>query len=304
MVSIKELRYMIAVANNKNFKKAAEQCFVSPSTLSTAIMQLESKLKVTIFERDNKKVLITPTGKEIITLAQKIIQDIKKLAHINASKSNPFCSTISIGIIPTIAPFLLPSFFRTFKQNYPDALVNIEENQSATLLEKVRSGALDTAIIALPYQCDGLLTLPFWDEDFSWIYNPNFFHYKKESIKIDQLKEQKIILLSDGNCLKDHIIDFCNLSMIQNHYSVNASSISTLFEMVRSGLGTTLIPNIAIKQLLRHTNDLNIIPLSDKGPHRTLAFVMRPNYSRSHSVECLIEICKMALTANYESNSG
>ena len=169
MISLKQLNYALAVEKNLHFKKAAEACNISQSALSTALSELEKQLDLQIFERDNKKVLVTPIGKEVLQRARKIklqVDDLEQLAHANKT---PLSFPMTIGIIPTIAPFLLPKLFPRLLQEYPQANVSLVEEQSSPLVEMVRSGELDTAIIALPYPCDGLLTLEFWQEDFYWI---------------------------------------------------------------------------------------------------------------------------------------
>lgn len=161
MMTLKQLRYALAVEQTLHFKKASELCHVSQSTLSTALSELEANIGVQLFERDNKKVLITPIGKKVLSHAKKITLLITELEEIASPCQLPLSFPISVGMIPTIAPYLLPGLLPQLHQKYPEASVTIDEDQSHHLVEKVRRGDLDTAILALPYDCEGLLALPF-----------------------------------------------------------------------------------------------------------------------------------------------
>ncbi|MBL4660127.1 MAG: LysR family transcriptional regulator, partial [Alcanivoracaceae bacterium] len=169
MISFKQLSYALAAAETLHFKKASEKCNISQSALSTALNELEKQLGLKIFERNNKKVLITPAGHNILQQASQILLQVNDLEHFAETHKEPLSFPLSIGIIPTIAPFILPKLLPILRQKYPKAKLNIEENQSHVLVNMVKSGELDTAIIALPFPITGLLTLKFWAEDFFWI---------------------------------------------------------------------------------------------------------------------------------------
>ena len=191
----------MAVSKTLHFKKAAEACFVSPSTLSNAIKEMEKSLGFQVFERDNKKVFVTSLGIELLQKAQSIqlqVYDIQKLAE---NQAEPLGSLVSIGIIPTISPYLLPIILPPIKKNFPALTLKIEEGQSKIIVEKVKSGELDMAILALPYELDGLITLIFWEEDFYWIAHHDNRHAGKQEIRASQLVLSELILLEDGHCL-------------------------------------------------------------------------------------------------------
>lgn len=295
MISLKQLNYALAVEKNLHFKKAAEACNISQSALSTALSELEKQLDLQIFERDNKKVLVTPIGKEVLERALKIklaVDDLEQLAHANKT---PLSFPMTVGIIPTIAPFLLPKLFPTLLQEYPQANISLVEEQSSPLVEMVRNGELDTAIIALPYPCDGLLTLEFWQEDFYWITLKGTKHSTQKQISASSIIQSQLMLLNEGHCLKEHVLDVCKLSNPSNNKKLGATSLSTLIQMVQANLGTTIIPAMAKDQLLKENEDIAAIHLNEKGPHRRLAFILRPNYTRLSSVEILASLCKQSL---------
>jgi len=295
MISIKQLNYALAVQETLHFKKAAEKCNISQSALSTALSELEKQLGLKIFERDNKKVLVTPVGKRVLLQARTIILQVNDLEQLAESHKLPFSYPLAIGMIPTIAPFLLPKLLPALKQQYPLARLNIVENQSQILVDMVRNGDLDAAILALPYPSDGLITLPFWEEDFYWIALKGKQHTQQEEITSKELSYCDLLLLEDGHCLKDHILDACKLTPPKSQQSFSATSLNTLIQMVLGNLGSTLIPEMAIDQLTSQHDSLSVVHLKEPGPHRKLAFIIRPNFTRLSSIEALMEIAKQSL---------
>ena len=187
MISIKQINYAIAVAETLHFKKAAEQCFVSPSTLSNAITEMENQLGLKIFERDNKKVIVTNLGKSIIEKAKNIKNEIENISKLSELNSEPFSNSISLGIIPTIGPFLLPILLPRIKKDYPNLNLNIVEAQTDVLLKKISSGEIEMAIMALPFETSGYKVNKFWNENFFWITKKEDPRSNKTSIKAKDL---------------------------------------------------------------------------------------------------------------------
>ncbi len=302
MISIKQLSYALTVEETLHFKKAAEKCNVSQSTLSTALNELEKRLGLQIFERDNKKVLVTPIGKRVLLQARSIMLQVEDLQHFAEIQKSPFSYPLSIGLIPTIAPYLLPKLLPILQRHYPLAQLNIVENQSHNLVEMVKRGELDTAILALPYPCDSLLTLPFWEEDFYWVALEGQQHTNQKEISSKELSYCNLLLLEEGHCLKDHILDACKMTDHKSQQNFSATSLNTLTQMVLGNLGTTLIPQMAIDQLTSQHPNLSVVHLNEPGPHRQLAFIMRPNFTRLSSIEALTAMCKQALGDNNQNN--
>lgn len=295
MLSFKQLTYALAAEETLHFKKAADKCHVSQSALSTALSQLEEQLGVQIFERDNKKVLVTPIGREVLDRAREIVAQVNSLQNLSSSLKEPLSFPLSVGVIPTIAPYLLPKMFPILNQRFPNAELRIVEEQSHVLLEKVRKGELDTAILALPYACDGLLTMEFWQEDFYWVTLKGDKYSQQKEITSDEMMHSNLMLLKEGHCLKDHILDACKLSKEQTEHGFGATSLNTLVQMVLGKLGTTLIPDMALDQLISQNKALTAVHLKEPGPHRRIAFIIRPNFTRLSSVEALKEVCRDAL---------
>lgn len=297
MISIKQLTYALAVEKQLHFKKAAEQCHISQSALSTALNELEKQLGIIIFERDNKKVLVTPLGKEVLDRARVIVAQTQDLHQLYANKDNPLAHSMKVGVIPTIAPYLLPKLFAKLKVSYPNAEIAILEDQSHVLVDKVRSGELDTAILAMPFDCEGLLTLDFWEENFRLITNSEHPLGNQKEVSSSELDQKELLLLSEGHCLKDHILDICQLQQGDSKYSLGATSLYTLIEMAQGNLGTTLIPEMAVNDVINGNSQLKVLKLTDPGPHRKISFIIRPNYTRMASIETLIDLCKSGLAS-------
>lgn len=295
MISLKQLQYALAVEKSLHFKKAAEVCNVSPSALSTALHELESQLNLKIFERDTKRVLVTPAGKSILKRARKIMLEIEDLQADAALNADPLTAPMDIGVIPTIAPFLLPNFLNNLNEHYPDMTLHVSEDRSHALVEKVRNGELDAAILALPYPCEGLLKFEFWQEDFYWVARKDNKLAQLEQIQSEELEESDLLLLKEGHCLKDHILDACHFNKKSAVHGFTATSLNTLVQMVAGGLGTTLVPEMSLHQLMVQNPNLASVHLNEPGPHRTIAFIMRPGYPRVSSIESLRDIAKKSL---------
>jgi len=295
MISIKQLIYALTVEETLHFKKASEKCNISQSALSTALNELEKQLGLQIFERDNKKVLVTPIGNQVLQQARSILLQIKGLQHFAEIQREPLSYPLAIGLIPTVAPYLLPKLLPILNQQHPLARINIVESQSHILVDMVKCGDLDTAILALPFPCSGLLTMKFWEEDFYWVTLKGNEHSQQQEITSDELNHCNLLLLKEGHCLKDHILSVCNMTEQTANKGFSATSLNTLIQMVLGNLGTTLIPEMAIEQLTSQHKSLSVVHLNEPGPHRQLSFILRPNFTRLSSIEALMGFCKEGL---------
>ena len=288
MITLKQLDYALAIEKNLHFKKAADECFISPSTLSNAITELEAHLGLQLFERNNKQVIVTQAGREILQKAKLVKNEIKginELAEIFSKISRP----ISLGIIPTISPYFLPLILPKIEKELPSVSLKIEESQSNILVKQVKEGDLDIAILALPYDTKGLKTYPFWGEDFFLVTHQNDKLAGKSEIKASELHESKLMLLSDGHCLKDHILDACKIRSSIS-YSLKASSLTTLIQLVKGKMGSTLVPQMALKELVANQKNLFVSLLNEPGPHREIALVCREHYPDQENITNLLEI--------------
>ena len=288
MLTFKQIDYALAVGKNLHFKKAADECYVSPSTLSNAITELETQLGVKIFERNNKKVIVTSLGHEILSKAKKIKLEVKNIHELAQHNVDGLSSSLSIGIIPTISPYFLPLVLPKIQKEFSNLQLKIEEGQSQILTNRVKEGDLDMAILALPYDVQDLVSFKFWEEDFFWVSHSQNKNAGKSEIRASELEHSELMLLEDGHCLKDHILDACNIDS-SSQYSLKASSLNTLIQLVKGKMGTTLVPEMALKELVGNKKDLSISHLDEPGPHREIALIIRPNYAGMESVKILID---------------
>lgn len=294
MISLKQLKYALAVETHMHFRKAAEACSVSQSALSTALSEMERQLGFAIFERDNKKVLVTPVGKLVLEKAQEIHLQVDDLLKLAEAQKSVLSYPMSVGMIPTICPFILPVVFPSLRESYPDFQMDVVEEQSQHLVDKVRSGEIDTAILALPFATEGLLTFEFWSEDFFWVTHKDDVSPELTEVASSDIEQSRLMLLKEGHCLKEHALSACKANeKVLN--GLSATSLSTLIQLVIGGAGTTLIPEMALKQLMQNNSPLKAMRLTEPGPHRRLAFVVRPNYAGLKNIEALMELFKAEL---------
>lgn len=295
MITLKQITYILAVAKTLHFKRAAELCSVSQSALSTAILEMEKQLGFQVFERDNKKVLITPMGAQCLEKAQRIKIQMEDLYQLGQGLKSPLSYPMSLGIIPTIGPYLLPKVLPGVRHQYPDFQLSIVEDQSHVLVDKVKNGELDTAVLALPYDIEGLLAFEFWQEDFYWIAHCDDKLAQQKEITSAELKQSRLMLLKDGHCLKEHALAACKLPSSEADASMESTSLNTLIQMVAGRMGTTLVPAMALDQLLSGNTELKAAHLNEPGPHRKIAFIVRPNYSGVKSIELLMKLFRQKL---------
>ena len=302
MISLKQVHYALAVERHLHFRRAAEDCNISQSALSTALSEMEKQLGFQIFERDNRKVLVTALGRQVLDRARSIELQMEDLHKLADSRRAPLSTPLSLGVIPTIGPYLLPRVLPALEDQYPRLQLDILEDESAEVLDRLRRGAIDIAIIALPYDCDGLLTFPFWQEDLLWIIPAGDKHADIRSATVDDFARTHLMLLKDGHCLTEHAIAACKLENLSTH-SFSATSLSTLIQLVAGRMGSTLVPEIALEQLVTNNPQLASVPLEEPGPHRRLAVTIRPNYPGMASVEALVQLFRVELEKTATSAS-
>ena len=289
MFSIKQLNYALAVAKRLHFKKAADDCFVSPSTLSNAIAELENQIGFQIFERTNKKVIVTKLGLELLKKVETIQFHIEDIKNLGEKQKAPLSSPLTIGIIPTIGPYLLPLVLPKLKKYYPNLKLKILESKSSALVQRVNDGDLDMAILALPYNLRGLLSFKFWEENFYYISHKN--NKYKKSLKAKDINFSELMLLDDGHCLKNHVLAACKINDNQQ-FSMEASSLATLIQLVANNMGSTLVPHMSVKHLINTNSKIKKAILNEPGPHRELAIIVRQTYTDIENVIFLKDIFK------------
>ena len=289
MISLKQINYALRVGKTLHFKKAADECFISASTLSNAVNEMEKQLGFKIFERDNRRVIVTKQGEDFLEKATAIsleVEDIKKISQLYAE---PLSHKISIGMIPTISPFLIPAVLPRLNKDYPKLELQLVEAKSNELVNQIQNGELDMGILALPYPVKDLKVLKFWSEDFFWICKADDERSKMQKITARELDLSELILLEEGNCLTDHVLSACNISFTRQH-SFRVSNLNTLMQLIKGGMGTTLIPAMATEQLVDNDRMLTKAYLDEKSPHREIALLTRETFVAMDEVGLLADI--------------
>ncbi len=289
--TLKQLQYLVALSEQLNFTKAAEACFVTQSTLSAGLKELERVLGAQLLERDRQTVLMTPIGAEAAERARDIVTATMDLAeHVSAAR-DPMTGLLRLGVIPTIAPFLLPQCLRLLREHYPELQLALREDLTANLLLRMEDGQLDFALIALPYDTQNLLVEPLFDDDLWVIGRKGDPDLATKSIPFTQSLTDRLLLLEEGHCLRDQTLYACNASSYKSSSGMEATSLLTLVQMIESGFGVGLIPEMAVASGLTESSNLIARPMVGPSPKRTIALVARRSTSRLavfHTVADLI----------------
>lgn len=302
-MTLTELRYIVALHQTAHFGRAAEQCHVSQPTLSVAIKKLEEELKLPLFERSRQQVRATPAGERIIQQAQHVLQQagvIRELADIGR---DPLGSTLSIGAIFTIGPYLFPQLIPELQRAAASMPLYIEETYTAVLREKLRESKLDAIVIALPFTEPDVLTKPLYEEPFVVVMPKSHPLAAGDSVSSKQLEKEKVLLLGEGHCFRDQVLNACpNLRRKAENGEpsvVEGSSLETLKYMVASGLGITVLP-ISAAQL--GTDELAIRPFSKNAPSRTVALAWRASFPRPQAIDVLADAIMKSRLASQAAN--
>ena len=285
--SMRQLQYFLAVYELRHFAQAAERCFVTQSTLSSGIQELEILLDTQLFERSKRKVIPTLKGEQLAKVAEQVLSLTAEMVEMAKGSDSPLAGPLKMGIIPTISPFLLPSVLPVVRKTYPLLELYLVEDQSAKLIERLQSGELDCAIFALPYDIGTMEFSKFWEECF-WVALPEKHELSKGgAISSSDLPENELLLLEEGHCFRDHALSACHKPSLKNSSAFQGTSIYTLLEMVAGGQGITFLPEMAIKSKTFQQGGVSLRPLSEKGPHREIAVVYRSNFYRKDDIQLL-----------------
>jgi LysR family hydrogen peroxide-inducible transcriptional activator len=278
--TLRQLQYLVALSEQLNFTRAAESCFVTQSTLSAGLKELERLLGTQLLERDRQTVLMTPVGAEAAERARAIVTATMDLADHVAATRKPMTGLLRLGVIPTIAPFLLPQCLRLLRERYPDLRLALREDLTANLLSRMEDGQLDFSLIALPYDTANLLVEPLFDDDLWVIGRKGDPEMDGEKIIVTQSLIDRLLLLEEGHCLRDHTLYACNASNRGSSYGMEATSLLTLVQMIESGLGVGLLPEMAVASGLTESPNLVSRPTVEPSPKRTIALVARRSTSQ------------------------
>lgn len=295
--SIRQMQYLLAVVELRHFGQAAQRCFVTQSTLSTGIQELESMLGVTLLERTKRKVLPTPLGLAMAEKARELLSLSAQMVALAQSEQAPLVGPLKLGVIPTIAPFLLPKVLPEVRQRFPELEVFLVEDQSARLLQRLDSGELDCAIFALPYALGKHEHQIFGSETFHVAFPQGHPLSQGGPISADELPAEQLLMLEEGHCFKDHALSACHLSGLRQQAVFQGTSLYTLIEMVVGGQGISFLPAMALDTHLAQQPGICLRALAEPGPHRELGLVWRATFHKKDDLGLLGRLMAELLVA-------
>lgn len=278
--SLKQLKYVCAVAEHKHFSKAAEACHVTQSTLSAAIQELESQLGVVIFERNKKHVLVTPLGERLLQQARRVLGEVEDFVSLAKMHEEALAGEVRLGVIPTIGPFLLPHLLRELRQHYQKLRLFLKEDLSAQLLQQLQQGELDLIILALPYPLPDMETVSLFSDEFLLCLPPGHALERADSVRQQQLRGESLLLLEEGHCLRDHALEACKLDSADMNLVYQGTSLHTLVQMVANGLGVTLLPVMAVEADVLGETQLSLKHFSNENVTREIGMAWRKSDPR------------------------
>lgn len=288
--TLRQLRYLVALAEHRHFGRAADSCFATQSTLSAGLQELENLLDVKLVERSKRKVILTPLGEVIVARARVALREAGDIAAIAHASKDPLCGALRLGVIPTIGPYLLPRVLPPLRQSYPNLKLYLREELTARLLDALDLGDLDAALIALPFPTGELEIRRLGADPFVLALRNDDPMAKAGTVSLGNVPEERLLLLGEGHCLREHALTACRLEPTWHRDDFRATSLPTLVQMVANGLGVTLLPKMAVDAGLLAGTGLVVRPLAGSPPEREIALVWRPTTPRGADFSLLAEI--------------
>ncbi|MFZ4551177.1 MAG: LysR substrate-binding domain-containing protein [Aquabacterium sp.] len=290
-MTLTELRYIVAVARERHFGRAAEACFVSQPTLSVAVKKLEEELDVKLFERGSNEISVTPLGEEIVRQAQAVLEQAQAIKEIAKRGKDPLAGALRLGVIYTIGPYLLPDLVRSAIATVPQMPLMLQENFTVKLLDMLRSGELDCAILAEPFPETNLAVAPLYDEPFMVAVPRSHPLAQRERIHAEELKRETMLLLGSGHCFRDHVLEVCpEFARFSSdtegiRKSFEGSSLETIKHMVAAGMGVTVVPRLSVPA--EPNPHVVYIPFDEPAPTRRVVLAWRRSFTRYEAIAAL-----------------
>jgi LysR family hydrogen peroxide-inducible transcriptional activator len=288
-VTLTELRYVVALAQERHFGRAAQKCFVTQPTLSLALAKLENELGVKLFERNKNEVLVTGKGEAIVEQARRVLDEVGKISNIAKGSQDQLAGTLRLGVIPTIGPYLLPELIPILRRKAPGMPLSIEENLTGNLAPMLREGELDLVIIALPFSVPGVKTQVVYEEPFSVVVPEGHRWEVRKALRPSELSEENMLVLNNGHCFRDQVLEACpgqsNTALPEGRAG---SSLETIRNMVASGLGVSVLPCSALTP--RYASKLlKVVPFATPVPSRKVALAWRTSFDRPAAVDAVAD---------------
>ncbi|MCB1284263.1 MAG: LysR substrate-binding domain-containing protein [Microthrixaceae bacterium] len=275
-MNLRDLRYLVAVADHHHFGRAAEACFVSQPTLSTQIKKLEAELGVELIERTPRQALLTAPGERVVERARIVLAEADSIRRIAQQANDPESGTVRMGLFPTIAPYVLPHVVGNLRTKFPKLELLLVEEKTEVIVERLREGNLDIGVLALPIADFGFLSAPLFREDFV-LAVPKGHHLASapQPLKLEAIAKENVLLLEEGHCLRQQALSVCQLAGAGERSEFRATSLETLRQMVAAGVGVTLLPELAVQPPVPMSPDIEILRFADPAPSRELAMFWR-----------------------------
>jgi LysR family hydrogen peroxide-inducible transcriptional activator len=294
-MNLKDLKYLVALADTGHFGKAAERTFVSQPTLSAQLKKLEEYLGVKLVERQPRNVQLTEVGKQVVVRARRMLDEGDQIVALARNNKDPFAGRLKLALIPTIGPYLLPRVMQKIRKALPQLGLMLYEHQTEALLKRLHDGEVDLGIMALPIAQDGMETRELYEEAFTVALPNHHALAAKSTIKVPDLKGQTLLLLEDGHCLRDQALEVCSRIDIREAEDFRATSLETLRQMVVAGLGITLLPETAVESPFGSQRGLTIRQFSKPVPTRTVGAVWRKSSTRAEAIAAVCDILAGAM---------
>src|ERR1700733_12786309 len=289
-INLKDLRYLVALADTGHFGKAAERTFVSQPTLSAQLKKLEAYLGVKLVERQPKNVQLTEVGKQIVVRARRMLDEGDEIVALARSNTDPFAGKLKVALIPTIGPYLLPRVMQKIRKGLPHLGLMLYEYQTEALLKRLRDGEIDLGIMALPAIADGIESRALYEENFTVALPNNHPLAAKTNIKVQDLKGHTLLLLEDGHCLRDQALEVCSRVDVKEAEDFRATSLETLRQMVVAGLGITLLPELAVESPFGSQRGLAVRRFANPAPARNVGAVWRKSSTRTPVIDAVCDL--------------
>jgi LysR family transcriptional regulator, hydrogen peroxide-inducible genes activator len=289
-IKLKDLRYLVAVADTRHFGRAAQRCFVSQPTLSAQLKKLEDYLGVQLVERQPKRVTLTDAGEEIVARARRILEASDEVVTLARTYRDPLAGPLRVALLPTIGPYLLPQVMPAIRKALPRLSVLLFEYRTEPMLQKLHAAEVDVGILALPVALDGLESRDLYEEPFELAVPEQHRLARRASVRIDDLKDEPLLLLEEGHCLRDQALAVCSRAGTEPSQDFRATSLETLRQMVAAGAGITLLPELAARGAYGGARGVAVRPFSRPAPTRRIGAVWRKTTARRAAIEALAKV--------------
>ena len=294
-MKLRDLEYLVAVDEERHFHNAAKRCFVSQPTLSGQLKKLEDELGVLLVERTRRQVAMTDVGEAVAQQARKILAEVKAVEEIVQSFDDPMAGELHVGLIPTLAPYLLPRIMPGIRRQYPKLKLWLHEYQTSVLLEQLRRAELDLLILALPVDTDEFSEIQLFDEPFQLAVPEDDPLAQQSIITLAELRKREMLLLEEGHCLRGQALDVCFMAGATENVGFHASSLETLRHMVGEGMGITLMPQLAVPSRPSEMNEIRYLPFTDPKPSRQIGMLYRKGSYREETFTRLRQLIQIEM---------